>query len=183
MKVKQIYRLKSKDPKEEYCFIGATVDIPQAITRIHRAIEERTSKLYYNDIFVYIRSHGGKDLWVFEEIPENKNGDSIHFLNRYRVGEYENMKEESEKSINRRAFALRYRKNERYICECGREINKVALKTHHRSLQHIEYKRILEFNKANRIYCGCGNWIDKGIYRTHLTYCKKVRSLSPDEND
>ncbi len=183
MKVKQIYRLMSKDPKEEYCFIGATVNISQAIIRIERAIEEPTSKSYNNDIFEYIRSHGGKDGWIFEEIPRNENGDSVHFLNRYEVGEYENMKEESKKSINRRAIALRYRKNERYLCECGREINKVALKTHQMSLQHTEYKRILKFNEANRIYCGCGKWIDKYAYKTHLIYCKKLRSEPPHESN
>ena len=126
MKVKQIYRLISKDTKEKYCFIGATINMTQVCRRVQYAIEEPTNTLYNSDIFKYIRSNGGRDEWIIEEIPENKNGDFIHFLTRYKVGEYENMEEESDSSINRKYIAMRYRKNEKYLCECGREVNRVS---------------------------------------------------------
>lgn len=185
MKTKNMYRLRSKDTNEKFCFIGSTVNIQDAYKRYNDAMTNASSKLAHNSIFTYIKENGGSDLWMFEQIPKNENGDIVHQLTKYEVNEYENMTEESQRSIARRCYQHIYRKQEKYECICGVILNKSAKKQHNMSIHHIQYIRILEHNKKHKIHCECGLWIEGYRFKSHLksTTHKKRMELSPHERN
>ena len=182
MKSKKIYRLRSKDENEEFCFIGATVNIDNAKQRCYDAITNTTCKLSKNDIYTYIRENGNKDIWIFEEIPINQNGDNVRQITQYKIGEYENMTEESVRSINRRCYQKVYYKREKYECVCGIVLNKTAKKQHELTIRHIEYIRILEHNKKHKNNCACSLWIETYRYASHLKSATHKRRMECNNN-
>ena len=179
-KPRKIYRYSSKDENEIYCFIGSTSDLKRIKLIFEKSINSVSLTIANSEIYEYIRNNGGLDTWVFEEIPINEHGDDLRKLRRYKVGEYENMTEESKMSKDRREFREIYNNRKSYKCECGKTLYECYRRIHEMSLRHMEYIREMQYNRAHKIQCQCGIWIHADGLRQHVkTQIHNDRMLTP----